>query len=210
MSITASYTLSEEIANAISHGFGALLSVAGLTLLLNHAMLLQDSSKIIGFSIYGSCLILLFLCSTLYHALSNVRAKRIFKMLDHCAIFFLIAGTYTPLLLVTLKGSLGYGMLALIWSIALGGVFFKLIFGHKYQPLLLSSYVGMGLLSLVVINRLQQGFAPAGLQLLAIGGAIYIFGIFFYLQKNIPFNHAIWHLFVLGGASCHYFMMFYI
>ncbi|NMP31303.1 hemolysin III family protein [Thalassotalea sp. M1531] len=201
------YSIAEEIANAVSHGLGALLSVAGLTLLVTYATISQDPTRITSFAIYGATLVLLFLSSTLYHAFVHEQAKKLFKLFDHCAIYLLIAGTYTPLLLITLKGTLGYSMLAIVWSIAIGGIAFKVICGHKYKAVSLITYIGMGLISLTIIHRLYQELSGGGLALLAAGGAVYLLGVIFYVQKKIPFNHAIWHLFVLGGASCHYFMM---
>jgi hemolysin III len=162
----------------------------------------------ISFIIYGSSLVLLFLASTIYHAVTHQATKKVFKLLDHCAIYLLIAGTYTPLMLVTLKGTLGYWLLAVIWSIALAGVFFKIKFGHKYKVLSLLTYVGMGLISLTIIHKLQQALSEQAIYLLATGGVIYLAGIFFYVQKKIPYNHAIWHLFVLAGASSHFFMIY--
>jgi hemolysin III len=205
---TRQYSVKEEIANTISHGLGALLSVAALTLLVNNAYINHDIEKMISFIIYGSSLVLLFLASTIYHAVTHQATKKVFKLLDHCAIYLLIAGTYTPLMLVTLKGTLGYWLLAVIWSIALAGVFFKIKFGHKYKVLSLLTYVGMGLISLTIIHKLQQALSEQAIYLLATGGVIYLAGIFFYVQKKIPYNHAIWHLFVLAGASSHFFMIY--
>jgi len=202
------YSVGEEIANAISHGLGALLGVAALTLLINNAYLSADITKMISFIIYGSSLILLFLASTLYHAITNQAVKKLFKLLDHCAIYFLIAGTYTPLLLVTLQGSLGLWMFSLIWSIALGGVFFKIKFGHQYKVLSLITYIGMGAISFTILHKLQQALNEQAIYLLSIGGLIYFLGVFFYIKKNIPYSHAIWHLFVLAGAICHFFMIY--
>jgi len=202
------YSIGEEISNTISHGLGALLSVAALTLLIMSAVLSDDNSRIISFTIYGASLVLLFLASTIYHALTNAKAKKIFKTIDHCAIYLLIAGTYTPLMLVTLQGSLGYWMLAFVWTFALAGLGFKIIFGHKYKRLSLLTYVGMGAISLIIIENLQQTLSEQGILLLAIGGLVYLAGIFFYVQKKIPYSHAIWHMFVLGGAACHFFMIY--
>ncbi len=207
----AKYSVGEEIANAISHGLGVLLSVAALTLLISDAYISQDAMRMFSYSIYGSSLILLFLASTVYHAITHEKTKRLFKLFDHCAIYLLIAGTYTPLMLITLSGPLGNWMLVVIWLIAVAGILFKLKFGHKYKVLSLITYVGMGAISLAIIQKLQQTLASNGILLLAIGGAFYIVGIFFYVQKKIPYNHAIWHLFVLAGAICHFFMIcFYV
>lgn len=205
------YSLNEEIANAVSHGLGALLSVAGLTLLLSYAIVSQDATRITSFAIYGTSLVVLFVSSTLYHALVAEKAKKLFKLLDHCAIYLLIAGTYTPLMLITLQGALGYTLLAIVWIIAIGGIIFKISCGHKYKVISLITYIGMGLISLTIIHRLYQELSGGGLALLAAGGAVYLLGVIFYVQRKIPFNHAIWHLFVLGGAACHFFMMlFYV
>ena len=204
------YSLAEEIANAVSHGIGALLSVAGLTLLLVIAAFEQDATKIVSFAIYGTSLVLLFMASTLYHAIINEKAKAILKLVDHCAIYILIAGTYTPLMLITLQGTLGYSLLVLIWLLACAGVVFKLKFGHQYKITSLLTYLGMGFISLFVIKQLYQALPFTGLLLLACGGLLYSLGIIFYVQKKIPYNHAIWHLFVLAAAGCHFAMMLYI
>jgi hemolysin III len=208
---TQSYHLAEEIVNAITHGLAALLSVAGLTLLVTLAWLQNDILKTISFAIYGTSLILLFSASTLYHALLNEKAKNIFKLLDHCAIYLLIAGTYTPLMMVTLADDIGMQMLAVIWGIALLGVLFKVKFGNKYKKLSLATYFGMGLISLTVINKLNAQLATEGMILLALGGLIYGLGTIFYVQKSKKYSHAIWHVFVLAAAVCHFLMMlFYV
>lgn len=206
-----SYDLSEEIVNAISHGLATLLSVAGLTLLITLAWLQNDILKVTSFAIYGTSLILLFSASTLYHALLNDKAKKLFKLLDHCAIYLLIAGTYTPLMLVTLADDVGMIMLAIIWGIALLGIVFKIKFGNKYKKLSLATYLGMGFISLTIINKINAQLATEGIALLALGGLIYALGTIFYVQKDKKYSHAIWHVFVLVAAICHFFMMlFYV
>jgi hemolysin III len=208
---TQSYDLSEEIINAISHGLAALLSVAALTLLVTLAWLQNDMTKVTSFAIYGTSLILLFSASTLYHALLNEKAKKIFKLLDHCAIYLLIAGTYTPLMLVTLADDIGILMLAIIWGIAFFGVIFKIKFGNKYKKLSLATYIGMGFISLTILNKLTAQLDIGGLFLLGLGGLIYALGTIFYVQKSKKYSHAIWHVFVLVAAICHFFMMlFYV
>lgn len=202
-----SYSIQEEIANAISHGLGLLLSVAGLTGLLVLSITQGDVSKIVSYSIYGTTLILMFLASTLYHALTHPKAKQLFKLFDHCAIYLLIAGTYTPLLAISIQGSLGYGLLAVIWALAIIGIGFKVIFGAKYKWVSLVSYLGMGFVSIGFINTLYESLNQWGFNLLVLGGAFYAIGVIFYVQKKITFNHAIWHLFVLAGATSHYFMV---
>lgn len=209
MSTTAQYSIQEEIANAISHGIGAILSVAGLTVLLFVAAIEGDTNKIISYSVYGISLTILFLASTLYHAIHHEKTKRLLKLFDHCAIYLLIAGTYTPLLAITLKGAFGYSMLALIWLFAFVGIAFKIKFGSKYKVISLASYLGMGFVCLAFIHTLFQTLSSTGFTLLVTGGLVYASGVFFYVQKKIVFNHAIWHLFVLGGAACHYFMILF-
>ena len=206
---TQDYGLAEEIINAISHGLAALLSVAGLTLLVTLAWLQADITKVISFSIYGASLVLLFSASTLYHALLHDKAKRIFKLLDHCAIYLLISGTYTPLMLVTLADDVGYIILSIIWGLALSGIAFKIKFGNKYKKLSLATYLGLGLISLIFIDKLNVKLAAEGIFLLALGGIIYGLGTIFYIRKNKQYSHAIWHLFVFMAALCHFFMMFF-
>ncbi len=211
------YSIKEEIANAVSHGIGALLGIVALILLLTNvnentslSPLLAASeyrTRIISFVIYGSSLIVLFIASTLYHAVINEQLKTLFKLLDHCAIYLLIAGTYTPLLLITLQGTLGYSLLTLIWFIAIAGIIFKIKLGHKYKKISLATYLGMGFISFSIIGKLYQALPAEAMILFALGGLIYCLGVFFYVQKKIPFNHAIWHLFVLGGAASHFFMI---
>jgi hemolysin III len=206
-----SYGLAEEIANAISHGLAAMLSVAGLTLLVTLALQQGDMTKVISFAIYGTSLTLLFTASTLYHSLVNEQAKRIFKLLDHCAIYLLIAGSYTPLMLITLGDQLGLAMLGIIWGVAVLGVIFKIKFGNKYKKLSLSTYLGMGFISLTIFKELNEKLASEGMALLALGGLIYALGTLFYIRKDKAYSHAIWHIFVLAAAICHFFMMlFYV
>lgn len=206
-----SYGLAEEIANAISHGLAAMLSVAGLTLLVTLALQQGDMTKVISFAIYGTSLTLLFTASTLYHSLVNEQAKRIFKLLDHCAIYLLIAGSYTPLMLITLGDQLGLAMLGIIWGVAVLGIIFKIKFGNKYKKLSLSTYLGMGFISLTIFKELNEKLASEGMALLALGGLIYALGTLFYIRKDKAYSHAIWHIFVLAAAICHFFMMlFYV
>jgi len=207
----APYSINEEIANAVSHGLGALLSAAGLALLLYFAASEQDMVRLFSYLIYGICLVSLFLASTLYHAVQHIKFKAIFKLMDHCAIYLLIAGTYTPLLAVNVQGSLGYGVLGAIWLCAFVGIAFKLIFGAKYKLVSLGTYLGMGFIALFFIHKIYAALEFGGFLLLCLGGLFYSTGVIFYVWRNLPFNHAIWHLFVLAGAGCHFFMiMFYV
>lgn len=212
-----SYSKNEELANTLSHGLGALLSIAALVLLLSYSVtntavgysINNDTMRIVSFSIYGTSLLSLFLASTFYHGATNERVKQVFKLLDHCAIYLLIAGTYTPLLLLSMQGTLGYCLMAVIWAIALGGILFKVKLGHKYKKISLATYLAMGFISFAILGELHKVLPSEALTLLAAGGLVYVLGVFFYVQKRIPFNHAIWHLFVLGGAACHFFMIYW-
>lgn len=204
------YSLAEEIANSLSHGLGCVLGIVGLVLMLNQAIDARASAlAITSYSVYGGSMILLFLASTLYHAIPHQRAKYWLKKLDHCAIYLLIAGTYTPFLLVGLKSPLAHGLMAVIWGLALVGIVFKLLFAHRFEALSLITYMLMGWLSLIVIYQLAIKLSPGGVWLLASGGIIYSLGVIFYASKRIPFNHAIWHGFVLGASFCHFLAVYF-
>lgn len=206
----ATYSKKEEGANAISHGIGALLSCIALYFLLNQALSLPsyNTIHITAYAIYGASLIVLFLASTCYHAIRQQEIKQIFKLLDHCAIYLLIAGTYTPLLLITLAGPLGYSLLTLIWLIAFAGIAFKIKFGNRYKKLSLATYLGMGFISFAILGKLSEALPNTAIFLLALGGLIYCLGVAFYVKKHIHYTHAIWHLFVLAAAMCHFYMIY--
>lgn len=203
------YSLGEEVANSISHGIGLVFGIVGLVLLLVQAIETHASNTaIISYSVYGGSMILLFLASTLYHAIPHTRAKRWLKLFDHCAIYLLIAGTYTPFLLVGLGSPLAKGLMIVIWGLALAGILFKLTIAHRFKVLSLVTYLLMGWLSLVVIYQMVMKLAPGSVTLLAAGGIVYSLGVIFYVSKRIPYNHAIWHGFVLGGSVCHFFAIY--
>ena len=203
------YSVKEELANTLTHGFGMLLGVVGLILLLIKAVDHNaDILTITSMSIYGASIIVLFLASTLYHAIPSQKAKKALKTFDHCAIYLLIAGSYTPFLLVSLRTPLAIGLMIVIWVLALVGVIMKLAFVYRFEKLSLITYLMMGCLSLVVIYKLALNLEIGGLVLLAAGGIIYSLGVIFYVAKRIPFNHAIWHGFVLAGCACHFFAIY--
>ncbi len=205
------YSLSEEIANSVTHGVGAALAVAALAVLVTYAGLFGDAWRVVGFSIYGASLVLLYLFSTLYHAFQNPRVKAVFRVLDHAAIFLLIAGSYTPLTLVTLRGAWGWTLFGVIWAFAIVGIVTTVAFLNAPRWLTASIYVVMGWLAIVAIKPLVAALPTGGMVLLAAGGLSYTGGVVFYVWERLPFNHAVWHLFVLGGSACHYFcMMFYV
>ncbi|MFA0413725.1 hemolysin III family protein [Vibrio renipiscarius] len=208
-SSSAAYSVKEEIANTITHAIGMVLGVIGLVLLLLKANAYHaDALTIASFSIYGASIIVLFLASTLYHAIPSPRAKRALKTFDHCAIYLLIAGSYTPFLLVSLRTPLAIGLMVVIWSIALIGIIMKVVFVYRFKRLSLVTYLLMGWLSLIVIYQLALHVQLGGLVLLGLGGVIYSLGVVFYVAKRIPYNHAIWHGFVLAGCACHFFAIY--
>jgi hemolysin III len=188
---------------------GVVLGVVGLILLLIRAFDYQaDMLTVASMTVYGSSIILLFLASTLYHSITTEKTKRLLKTLDHCAIYLLIAGSYTPFLLVGLRTPLAMGLMAVIWGIALVGIIMKIAFVYRFKRLSLFIYLAMGWLSLIVVYQLAMNIDIGGLVLLAVGGVIYSLGVIFYVAKRIPYNHAIWHLFVLAGCACHFFAIY--
>jgi hemolysin III len=205
----AHYTLREERLNSLSHGLGALMSVAGTVLLVSKAAVMGDVWKIVSFSIFGASLILLYSASTFYHASRKPRAREIWKMLDHCAIFLLIAGTYTPFVLVNLRGPTGWTLFGVVWGLALAGITLKLIFGHRYKILRVLVYLAMGWLILFAAGELNTHVGPLGVKLTVAGGIVYTLGVVFYLADKLPYNHAIWHLFTVGGSLCHFLAIYY-
>ena len=205
------YSLSEEIANSVTHGLGAALAVAALSVLVTFAGLFGDAWRVVGFSIYGASLVLLYLFSTLYHAFQNPRVKAIFRVLDHAAIFLLIAGSYTPFTLVTMRGAWGWTMFGVIWACAAVGIVTTVAFMNAPKWVTAMIYVAMGWLAIIAIKPLVAALPMGGVVLLAAGGLSYTGGVVFYVWERLPFNHAVWHLFVLGGSTCHFFcMVFYV
>lgn len=200
----------EELLHSISHGIGAALSLAGVVVLLVLASLAAqvDPWKIVGISCYGISLVLLYTASTLYHGVRHPRLKGVFQSLDHCAIYLLIAGTYTPFLLVNLRGPTGWTLFAIVWSLALAGIACKLVWPHRFATLRVAIYLLMGWLVVFAGDELAASLSPTGLILLIAGGVTYTLGAAFYAINAIPFNHAIWHLFVMGGSTCHYFAVY--
>jgi hemolysin III len=199
----------EEVMNAVTHGIGTLLAVAGLVLLIVLAYLHGDFWHIVSFSIYGTTLVLLYLASTLYHSFTNERVKRIFKILDHSAIYLLIAGTYTPFTLVPLHGVLGWTIFGLVWGFAIVGIALKVFFTGRFKIISTLCYLGMGWFIVFAIKPLIDTVPALGMTWLLVGGLFYTLGSIFYLWKRIPYNHAIWHLFVLAGSISHFIAVFF-
>jgi len=202
-------SLAQEITNAITHGVGAMLAVAGLTLLVVFATIYGNIWHVVSFSIYGTTLVLLYLASTLYHSFTNPKVKSVFKILDHSAIYLLIAGTYTPFTLVSLRGVLGWSIFVVIWTLALGGIVFKALFIKKFAVLSTIFYVLMGWIIVFALKPLVAALPVGGVVWLVVGGLCYTGGAVFYGWKKLLFNHAIWHLFVLAGSICHFFSIFF-
>ncbi len=205
MANTYVYTRREEIVNAITHGLGTLLSIAGLTLLIVFASLEGTPWHVVSFTIYGVTMLLLYTASTLVHALPEGKVKDLFETFDHSCIYLFIAGTYTPILLVTLRSPLGWTLFGIVWGLAVGGVVFKAFFTKKYLVLSTLFYVLMGWMIVFAWQPLQTLLQPGGIRLLVIGGLLYTFGSIFYIWRGFPHHHAVWHLFVLAGSAMHFF-----
>jgi hemolysin III len=197
----------EEQLNVLSHGIGAILGVVGLILL----MIYSNSSSLELFSVivYGLSIIILFTASTLYHWVKNESLKHYFRIVDHISIYLLIAGTYTPVTLITLSESRGWLLFGLVWCIAVIGTILKLFFTGRFGVISTLLYLVMGWLIAFDFSSLEQSLATNGLLLLFLGGLFYTVGIVFYAIQKIPYNHVIWHLFVLAGAISHFFMIFF-
>ena len=201
-------TRGEEIANSVTHGIGAGLAIVALTLLVTLSYLFGDGWRLVSTGVYGLTMVFLYLASSLYHGVREPRAKEILHRFDHAAIYLLIAGTYTPLAMVTLRGQHGWWLLGLIWVLALAGV--TLTFApwrvFRRAPALL--YVGMGWIGVAAVGPLWRALGGPGMFWLAAGGLLYTGGVVFYRWKSLPYNHALWHLFVLGGSFCHFILIF--
>ncbi len=199
----------EEMANTITHGIGIGFSIAGLILLVVRAAMYGNAWEVVSFSIYGASLILLYSASTLYHGFRSPRVKEVLRIFDHSAIYLLIAGTYTPFLLVTLRGPWGWSLFGTIWGLAILGITFKLIFGPRYDILSTIFYLLMGWVVIIAIKPLLSALPFAGLMWLLAGGLAYSLGVIFYAWEKLPYNHAIWHGFVLTGSLFHFFAVFF-
>ena len=200
------YTIGEEIVNSITHGLGAILSIAGLVVLIVFAALYGDSWHIVSFSIFGGTLVVLYLASTLYHSFSKPSVKKVFKKLDHSAIFLLIAGTYTPFVLVSLRGAWGWSIFGVIWSLAIFGIVTKFSNISRFRKASVVVYLFMGWLGLIAFKEILNGVPLLSLKLLVIGGLSYTGGVIFYCWKKL----GIWHVSVLCGSVAHYFSILFI
>lgn len=199
------YSVREEIVHSAIHGFGICLSIAGLAALLVTARRTGDVWDILASAVYGVTLILLYLASTLYHGIPHPGAKRVLRVLDHSAIYLLIAGTYTPFTLVSLRGPWGWTLFGLIWGLAILGIVLKVAAIGRFRKLSLALYIGMGWLVVVALRPLGLAVAHGGLVLLLLGGIAYTSGVVFYVWRRLPYHHAVWHAFVLAGSVFHFF-----
>lgn len=198
------YTLKEEILNTVTHAIGTILSIVGLIILVSMSFSVGNTLSLVTSIIYGITLISLYLSSTLYHGFTNPQIKKIFRTLDHCSIFLLIAGTYTPFTLITLKGTVGTTLFSVIWGFAILGIVLNIVDLKKYDKLSLICYVAMGWAVLFAIKPLIANLSTNGLILLVSGGFFYTFGIIFYKMKKVNYMHAVWHIFVLLGSVTHF------
>ena len=209
-SVTASdYSLGEEIAHTVTHGVGLLLSIAALVLMVVYSSRYGDAWHITSTSIYGVTLILLYAASTLYHGIPASKAKQVFRKLDHTSIYLLIAGTYTPFTLVSIRGGWGWTLFGLVWGIAVLGVVLELAIKQRMERLSIGLYLGMGWLVVIAIKPMLATVETSGMLLLLAGGIFYSLGIIFYIWEKLSYNHAIWHLFVLAGSAMHFCAVFF-
>ena len=197
-------SVGEEIANSISHGLGFVLAVAGAPILIVTALRQGTVADVVAVSVFAASMALLYLSSTIYHALPTGRIKNVFHVLDHAAIYLLIAGTYTPFTLGVLRGGWGWTLFGLVWGLAAFGVLLKVFAGIRWNGLSTALYVGMGWLIVIAAKPLWESLPAAGLAWLLAGGLAYTAGVYFYLRKTLRFGHLVWHLFVVAGTACHF------
>ncbi|HKQ04754.1 MAG TPA: hemolysin III family protein [Blastocatellia bacterium] len=211
MSESDDNTFIEEMANSITHGLGLALSVAGFVVLLVLSIMRGSAWHIVGCSIFGLTLVLAYLASTLYHSLHRSSFRRVLQILDHSAIYLLIAGTYTPFTLINLRGVWGWTLFALVWTLSLAGIAFKFMHGDRFKIISTIGYVALGWIAVIAIKPLFAAVPLAGITWLFAGGLCYTVGVIFFAWKRLPFSHAVWHLFVVAGSVCHYCaVLFYV
>ncbi|VGO15363.1 hypothetical protein PDESU_03946 [Pontiella desulfatans] len=203
------YSFGEELAHSITHGIGFFAGLAVLAVLVVFSALRKSPWEVVSCAVYGTTFILLYLSSTLYHAITNPRAKAVLKIVDHSAIYLLIAGTYTPFALAPLRGALGWSIFGAIWGAALVGIFFKAFFTGRFKVVSLASYLFMGWFCVIAVKPLFRELTTAGFVFLAAGGLCYSVGAIFYAWKSLKWSHAVWHLFVLAGSLCHFFSVLF-
>jgi len=204
-------TLKEELINSITHGLGALLGIGGTVMAIIWAALYGNVYGVVSASIYGATLIILYTMSTLYHAFTNQTAKKVFRVFDHCSIFLLIAGTYTPFTLVTLNGPLGWTLFGIIWGLTVLGITLNAVGLERFKVFSMICYIAMGWLIIIAAKPVVTALGFRPMLLLLLGGIFYTVGAVFYAMKRIRYMHGVWHLFVLTGSVLHYFcILFYV
>jgi hemolysin III len=203
-SVRRPQTLGEEIANSISSGVGLLAVLVGIPMLVGSALQRRSEFSLAGAIIFAGAMVSLYLASTIYHAVPEGRIKQFFHLLDHAAIYILIAGTYTPFALGAMRGVWGWTLFGVVWSLAILGISFKVFGGLKHQRLSILTYLGMGWLALFAIRLFWLHIQLPGLLWILSGGVAYTLGVFFYAAKRLPYNHFVWHLFVIAGTACHF------
>jgi hemolysin III len=192
-----------ELLNSLTHGLGWILAIAALVVMVVFAALNGSARHVVGMTLFGACMVILYAMSTLYHAFRGPRVKRVFRILDHSAIYLLIAGTYTPFCLTVLRGPWGWTLFGIVWGLAVAGIVFKSVFGPRWEILSTLTYLAMGWLALVAVLPLWRALPGWGLAGLFAGGLFYSLGTVFYAWERLQFSHAIWHLFVIAGSACH-------
>ncbi len=202
--MTTATSIREEVASALTHGLGAVAALAASAVLITLASIYGDAWQLASAIVFGVALLLLYTASTLYHAIQHPVAKGRLKVFDHCAIYLLIAGTYTPFTLIGLRGPWGWGLFAAIWTLAVFGVIFKLFYTGRFKLLSTVIYIAMGWLVLVAIKPMLNSLDAWTLGWLLAGGLSYTMGTWFYHRESVPYSHAIWHMFVIGGSVCHF------
>lgn len=207
--MSADYSNREELANSLTHGLGVALSIAGLVLMVVFSSRFGDAWHVVSTAVFGATLVLLYTSSTLYHSFRGERIKQVLQKIDHAAIFLLIAGSYTPFVLVTLRGPWGWSLFGVVWGLAIVGVALKFWHAGRFRLVSTLIYIGMGWLVLVAFNPLSAALPAGGLRLLIAGGLCYTGGAAFYLWKSLPYQHALWHLFVMAGSACHWAAVFF-
>ncbi|WP_338593793.1 hemolysin III family protein [Paenibacillus sp. Y5S-9] len=207
MANTHTYSRREEVANAVTHGIGAALSVAALVILIVFSSMKGTAWHVVSFTIYGITMLLLYTSSTLVHAWKDGKVKDLFEIFDHSSIYLFIAGSYTPLLFIAVRGTLGWTLFGIIWAVALFGVIFKAFFTKKFLFMSTIFYIAMGWLIVIAWQPLMDAIPTGGIVLLVAGGLMYTLGTLFYMWRGFPYHHAIWHLFVLAGSILHFFMV---
>lgn len=208
MSETHTFSKKEEIANAITHGIGAALSIAALVLLIVFASIYGTAWHVVSFTIFGITMFLLYFSSTMVHALPKGKAKDLFEIFDHSAIYFFIAGSYTPFTFIVIQGSLGWTLFGIVWGLAIGGTIFKIFFVKKFVFASTLLYVLMGWLVVLGWDKIVANLDAFGLYLFVAGGIFYTVGAIFYVWRGFKYHHAIWHLFVIAGSAAHFFCVF--